>query len=186
MNGGQVQRSGAHTALCTLKYLRTCKRENSVTCVTTRYKTWNKRGYVNRSKQMGSFEKRRSLVHDKGRKRNGRSKVKNKQTNKYRQMGRRTDRWPDRQTDRKTNRHTEILVKIQLTVRQTQPNTKCELTRQEHLQTKSMVVRMSMQYQPFTPCLQLFNLVPHFVSFFSILTNITLVLQYSEKKIEQF
>lgn len=104
MNGWQVQRSGAHTALCTLKYLRTCKRENSVTCVTTRYKTRNKRGYVNRSKQMGSFEKRRSLVHRKGRKRNGRSKVKNKQTNKYRQMGRRTDRWPDRQTDRLTDR----------------------------------------------------------------------------------
>ena len=34
MNGWQVQRSGAHTALCTLKYLCTSKRENCVTCVT--------------------------------------------------------------------------------------------------------------------------------------------------------
>lgn len=43
MNGWQVQRSGAHTALCTLKYLRTSQGENCVTCVRITFKTRDKR-----------------------------------------------------------------------------------------------------------------------------------------------
>lgn len=140
MNGGQVQRSGAHTALSTLKYLRTCKRENNVTCVTTRYKTWNKKGLCEQVKTNGFFWETPIISPPQGEKKKRQVESK-KQTNKYiqtngqkdrqmarqtdRQTGRQTDRQTnrqrqtDRQTDRKTNRQTEILVRIQLTVRQT-------------------------------------------------------------------
>ena len=103
MNGWQVQRSGAHTALCTLKYLRTSKRKNCVTCVTIAYKTHDKtRGYVMRSKQMDYFEKQRPLDYEKGDKETtGRKSNKQVQTNgwKGRQTGRQTDRQTDGQKD---------------------------------------------------------------------------------------
>ena len=53
MYGGQVQRSGAHTALCTFKYLRTSKRENCVTCVTVACNTWDKKELCEQIKTNG-------------------------------------------------------------------------------------------------------------------------------------
>ena len=102
MNGWQVQRSGAHTALCTLKYLRTSKGEKWVTCVTIAYKkglseetTWRREKEMKRPRS-------------------------NKQTNKYRQMGekkRQTNGQTKGQRGRQTDR--QRLVRVQLTDRQT-------------------------------------------------------------------